>query len=338
MYPGAFLLLCWDFSTNGALGDSRHITAAEQTAIFVYWFVHASSQRDLMECFQRSNDTISKYTNLVLDIAVGNFYQKYVQNPTDSTPTKIADNPAYFSFFRYCRGAIDGTHINAFVLAADTVHYCDRHAAISQNVLAACDFDLRFTYIMPGYEGTAADGRLFDTARRNRFALPEYRYYLGDAGFPNCDLILAPFIAIHYHLKEWDESGREPETPQELYNLRHSRLRNAIERIFGVMKRQFPILISSPECSYAVQAKIVAAAGALHNFLCIHDRLNSFTFDLNNQEEYDPEAHPFLAGAVIPERRVLAITDEESERENRQWERIMTSMWNQYIAVHDNSD
>ncbi|KAJ7251905.1 hypothetical protein C8J57DRAFT_955011, partial [Mycena rebaudengoi] len=67
--------------------------------------------RDLMERFQRSNDTISKYTNLVLDIAVGNFYQKYVQNPADSTPAKIADNPAYFPFFRYCRGAVDGTHI-----------------------------------------------------------------------------------------------------------------------------------------------------------------------------------------------------------------------------------
>jgi hypothetical protein len=103
-----------------------------------------------------------------------------------------------------------------------------------------------------------------------------------------------------------DNSGLEPKTPEELFNLRHSRLRNVIERIFGVAKRQFPILISSPECSYEVQAKIVAAAGAIHNFLCIHDRLNWFTFDIDNEEEYDPNDHPFLAGAIIPERRVLA--------------------------------
>ncbi|KAF8187291.1 hypothetical protein K438DRAFT_1554987, partial [Mycena galopus ATCC 62051] len=121
-----------------------------------------------------------------------------------------------------------------------------------------------------------------------------------------------------------------PETPQELFNLRHSQLRNAVKRIFGVTKRQFPILILRPECSYAVQAKIVAAAGALRNFLCIHDQLNSFGFDVDANEEYDPDAHPFLAGAVIPEHRVLAITAEESKRANTRRERIMMSMWAQY--------
>jgi hypothetical protein len=28
---------------------------------------------------------------------------------------------------------------------------------ISKNVLAACDFDMRFTYILPGWKGSAAD-------------------------------------------------------------------------------------------------------------------------------------------------------------------------------------
>ncbi|KAJ7121223.1 hypothetical protein C8R46DRAFT_929171, partial [Mycena filopes] len=36
MYPVVFLLLCWEFTTNGGLYDSQHITAAEQTAIFIY--------------------------------------------------------------------------------------------------------------------------------------------------------------------------------------------------------------------------------------------------------------------------------------------------------------
>ncbi|KAJ7112884.1 hypothetical protein C8R46DRAFT_818846, partial [Mycena filopes] len=67
--------------------------------------------RDLMERFQRSNDTISRYTNLLLDISVADFYEKYVPNPADATPQKIANSSAYFPFFRYCRGAVDGTHI-----------------------------------------------------------------------------------------------------------------------------------------------------------------------------------------------------------------------------------
>ncbi|KAJ7183568.1 hypothetical protein C8R46DRAFT_832537, partial [Mycena filopes] len=63
------------------------------------------------ERFQRSNDTISRYTNLLLDLFLGHFYQKYIQNPVDSTPPKIANSSSYFPFFRYCRGAVDGTHI-----------------------------------------------------------------------------------------------------------------------------------------------------------------------------------------------------------------------------------
>ncbi|KAJ7019128.1 hypothetical protein C8F04DRAFT_896934, partial [Mycena alexandri] len=63
------------------------------------------------ERFQRSNDTISRYTNLVLDVVVDNFYQKYVQNPADLTPPKIVNSSPYFPFFGYCRGTVDGTHI-----------------------------------------------------------------------------------------------------------------------------------------------------------------------------------------------------------------------------------
>jgi hypothetical protein len=286
-----------------------------------------------MERFQRSGDTISKYTLRVLNIVTSGFYNKYIQNPADSTPPKIANNPSYFPFFRYCRGGVDGVHIDAFARADDVVRYRDRHGDISQNVLAACDFDLLFVYIMPGYEGTAADGRLFDTARRNGFALPEYRYYLGDAGFPNCDLIMTPFAAVRYHLSEWDRGGRGPETPEELFNLRHAKLRNVIERVFGVKKRRFKILTASPEYTYDIQAKIVAAAGALHNFLRIHDRLSSF--DVDDEEEYDPDDHPFLAGAEVPERLVLAITPEESQRAGKRRHRIMTSMWDAYIAECD---
>ncbi|KAJ6537964.1 hypothetical protein B0H19DRAFT_860029, partial [Mycena capillaripes] len=99
---------------------------------------------------------------------------------------------------------------------------------------------------------------------------------------------------------------------------------------FGVLKRQLPILISRPEYSYDVQAKIVAAAGALHNFLCIHDKLNVFSVEIDDNEEYDPDAHPFLAGAAIAERQVLAITAAESQRANTRRERVMMSMWAQY--------
>jgi hypothetical protein len=62
-----------------------------------------------------------------------------------------------------------------------------------------------------------------------------------------------------------------PVNKEELFNLRHASARNVIERIFGVMKRRFRILLVSPEYKIAIQARIPAALCALHNYIRIHD-------------------------------------------------------------------
>ena len=58
-----------------------------------------------------------------------------------------------------------------------------------------------------------------------------------------------------------------PQTPQELYNLRHSSLRNAIERIFGVLKKRFLILKNQLEFPYNVQVRLVKVLCCLHNIV-----------------------------------------------------------------------
>jgi DDE superfamily endonuclease len=57
-----------------------------------------------------------------------------------------------------------------------------------------------------------------------------------------------------------------PQNAKELFNLRHASLRNAIERIFGVLKRKFKILKTAPEYSIQTQVDIVLALIALFNF------------------------------------------------------------------------
>ena len=47
---------------------------------------------------------------------------------------------------------------------------------------------------------------------------------------------------VRYHLKEWERGNRRPQNKEELFNLRHSSLRNVIERTFGVLKKRFGIL------------------------------------------------------------------------------------------------
>jgi hypothetical protein len=47
--------------------------------------------------------------------------------------------------------------------------------------------------------------------------------------------------------------------------------RNVIERIFGVLKHHFHILILSPRYNLQVQAQIPAALCTIHNFIHYHD-------------------------------------------------------------------
>lgn len=62
-----------------------------------------------------------------------------------------------------------------------------------------------------------------------------------------------------------------PASPQELFNLRHAQARNAIERIFGVLKRRFRILVIPCKFKMSIQARIPPALCALHNFIRMHD-------------------------------------------------------------------
>jgi len=137
------------------------------------------------------------------------FYNTYVQLPTADTPlaSEIKDDPKLYPFFKDCQGSIDGTHLDAFVPDDAVARYRNRKGRLSQNVLAACSQDMRFTYILSGWEGSASDGLVFDDARRNDMPIPEGKYFLADAGFAASDALLIPYRGERYHLKEWGRVG-----------------------------------------------------------------------------------------------------------------------------------
>lgn len=67
-----------------------------------------------------------------------------------------------------CLGALDGTYIYVQVPNSDKPRYRTRKGQICTNTLAACDRQLRFVYVLPGWEGSAADGRVLrDAVNRN---------------------------------------------------------------------------------------------------------------------------------------------------------------------------
>jgi DDE superfamily endonuclease len=111
-----------------------------------------------------------------------------VKLPTKDRPldTRIAGDDKYFPFFRDCIGAIDGTHIEVYVDTAQVPAFRNRKGTLSQNVLGVCTFDLQFSYIYPGWEGSAHDVRVLDDAmNQGDFEIPAGKFYLADAGYTN---------------------------------------------------------------------------------------------------------------------------------------------------------
>ena len=75
--------------------------------------------------------------------------------------------------------------------------YRNRKGYLSQNVLAVCNFDMKFTYGLAGWEGSAHDGRvLSDAIETKGFQIPIGKYCLGDAGYSNLDYLLVPYNRV----------------------------------------------------------------------------------------------------------------------------------------------
>jgi hypothetical protein len=113
-----------------------------------------------------------------------------------------------------------------------------------------------------------------------------------------------------------------PVTKEELFNLQHACARNAIERIFGVLKLQFFILTHPPKYSMCLQAQIRPALGAIHNFICIHDPNEIDEIAL---EEFDREGtHELAVGPASAAERARATAKRD---------RIAEAMWLEYQTV-----
>jgi len=274
MQKSTFLALrdwCLEHTTLRPPAVLHHnaVSIEEKLAIFIYIVSIGASNRQPQEFFARGPRAITTHFNSVLR-ALLKLHQHVVQLPKPTRPLdrRIAFDRKYYPYFKDCIGALDGTHIPAFVSAEDAPAYRNRKGSLSQNVLGVCTFDLQFCFVFPGWEGSAHDGLVLDSAEeKGNFVCLPGKYYLADAGYANTKHYLTPYRGVRYHLREQALANLRPATKEELFNLRHSSLRNVVERIFGVLKRRFRWLNLAPEYSLDVQIRIVFVLTALHNFI-----------------------------------------------------------------------
>lgn len=113
----------------------------------------------------------------------------------------------------------------------------------------------------------------------------------------------------------------------ELFNLRHASARNAIERIFGVLKRRFRILLLAPEYNLIIQAKIPAALCSIHNFIRLHDVDEGELPEERNLHDQDHNIFDH-GGAFVEEN-----PEEANVEMARLRDQIARSMWEDYQQI-----
>ncbi|XP_044385890.1 protein ALP1-like [Triticum aestivum] len=269
-----FFRFCQLFRDRNLLNDIIHLTVEQQLAMFLHTVGHNIRNRVIAANFGRSGEVVSRYFKRVLH-AIGELRDDLIRKPSLETQTKIEGNYRWDPYFKDCIGAIDGTHVRASVTPDMEAAFHGRKTYATQNVMAAGDLDLRFTYVLAGWEGTAHDALVLRDAleRENGLRVPQGKFYLVDAGYGAKPGFLPPFRGVRYHLNEW---GNNPVQNEELFNLRHSSLRVTVERAFGSLKRRFKILDdATPFFLFPTQVDIVVACCIIHNWV-INDGIDEY--------------------------------------------------------------
>ncbi|CAD6339895.1 unnamed protein product [Miscanthus lutarioriparius] len=239
MEPRIFRELATYLRGKRLVVDTR-ITVEEKLGFFLYMLSHNASYEDLQVFFGHSNDTFHHHINHFFKVVIPALSRRYLQAPDpnqvhqkiqDNPRFYPQDNPRFYPFFKNCLGAIDGTRIPISIASEKASPFRNRKGTLSINVMVACDFDLNFTFISSGWEGSATDSRVLRSAMSKGFQVPPGKFYLVDGGYAN-----------RYHLKEFGDGHLRPQNPKELFNHRHTLLRNHVERALGVLKKRFPIL------------------------------------------------------------------------------------------------
>jgi hypothetical protein len=107
------------------------------------------------------------------------------------------------------------------------------------------------------------------------------------------------------------------------------------------MKRRWALFNRAPEYPMEIQAMLVAAVAALHNFLRVHDGGDD-AMDLGSAAQDAPQREgsgrfeEFILAEpreISPEELGFSISAEERRRASARRDRIAKEMWEDYIAL-----
>ncbi|GAV63794.1 LOW QUALITY PROTEIN: DDE_4 domain-containing protein, partial [Cephalotus follicularis] len=253
----AYVRLCMHFRHKLWLHDSRYVSVEEKMAMFLTIIGHNERYVVIKRRFQYYSQTIHKYFHEVL-AAMMTFARNDSAFNTHKSLRRI---------FKGAVGALDG--ILAIIPASHQTVYRGRgKSKCYQNVLGTCDFNMIFTFVYVGWEGVAHDSRVLTEVLAepsNNFPFsPPGKYYLRNSMYTNTQF-MAPYRNIRYWLGDFRR--RRAMTKEEKFNHAHVKLRNVIERAYGVLKERFLIFDKMTHYPFNVQMNVIIACFAVNNFI-----------------------------------------------------------------------
>ena len=164
--------LCTMLRERAGLHDSVYVSVEEKVAMFLLVVGHGIKMRILRGTYKRSLWTISTHFDDVLT-AILSLTGEFIKLPDPSTQPP---DDYKWKWFGNALGALDGCHVDVCVPVCDQGRYRNRKQAITTNMLGVVDWNMKFMYVLPGWEGSASDSRVLRDAmrlsRQDAFVVP----------------------------------------------------------------------------------------------------------------------------------------------------------------------
>ncbi|CAN0398877.1 unnamed protein product, partial [Ectocarpus fasciculatus] len=188
-----------------------------------------------------------------------------------SDPEKLAEIEKGFASYSFgrlrgCVMAIDGWVVRCRQPSSSEVDnvssFRNRKVFFGLVVMAGVDSDCRFQMLSCKSPGSTNDSIAWEytSVFASLHKLPPEYYIIGDEGFVNIETCLTPY------------PGKNLQPYYDSFNYHLSRMRQNVERAFGILVRKWGIFWRPLVCSHCRWAPIITAASKLHNF-CIDARL-----------------------------------------------------------------
>ncbi|XP_024019014.1 uncharacterized protein LOC112090909 [Morus notabilis] len=300
MGPRDFMILCEMLTDKGLLRPSYNMSVPEQLFVFLTIISQSQSNREAQDAWQHSGETISRRFTEVLD-AICELEEEFIKPPNyDKVPKFLrANRHRYGTWTMYA-------HLTVLMYLAHQLVFLTQRLIEIKGLIWIC------------YTG---------------------KYYLVDAAYANNDRFLAPYRGRTYHLPDYRMRSGEFRGPRDIFNYKHSSLRNCIERTFGVWKARFPIL-RQPNNTYPMdkQVKIPVACAILYNFIHMvnegdpllsqydRDGVPVSEIDPNNEDEFDDDDDD----DNVPEGPVVTAGTVSRTEMGRFRDRLANEMWVEY--------